>query len=143
MPSSAICSIARTDLPDAVKITFPLESTVFTSRNPAFSNARFSSGIFAFIGLTPRRNATYRLFIYVFASLFVPAEAHSTPGHVEKTCSAVGLRNLFWLQRNRRRFIALLHEPCLKPRIRAISVSPLPLRTPPKSVSIRVHPWLR
>jgi len=28
-----------------------------TSVNPADSNACFSSGIFAFIGLTPRRNA--------------------------------------------------------------------------------------
>jgi hypothetical protein len=31
--------------------------TVRTPVNPAASNARFSADIFAFIGLTPRRNA--------------------------------------------------------------------------------------
>jgi len=35
----------------------PLESSVFTDVNPAASNACFISGIFAFIGETPRRNA--------------------------------------------------------------------------------------
>ena len=41
----------------ALETTLPLESTVRTSVKPAASNARSSSGIFAFIGLTPRRNA--------------------------------------------------------------------------------------
>jgi hypothetical protein len=40
----------------AEKITLPLERSVRTSVKPAASTARFSSGIFAFIGLTPRRN---------------------------------------------------------------------------------------
>ena len=40
------------------EITLPLESTVFTLVKPAFSNAFFNSGIFAFIGLTPRSKAT-------------------------------------------------------------------------------------
>jgi hypothetical protein len=34
-----------------------------------------------------------------------PAEATSTLGQDEKTSSAVGLRNLFWLQTKRRCFI--------------------------------------
>ena len=37
--------------------TLPLESNVATLVNPAASNAFFTSGIFAFMGLTPRRNA--------------------------------------------------------------------------------------
>ena len=36
----------------------PVASTVFTSRKPASSNAFLSAGIFAFVGLTPRRSAT-------------------------------------------------------------------------------------
>lgn len=37
--------------------TLPLDSTVLTSVNPALSKQRLSSGIRAFIGLTPRRKA--------------------------------------------------------------------------------------
>lgn len=44
----------------ASNTTLPLESSVFTSVNPAASNARLSSGIRQFIGLTPLRNAAYR-----------------------------------------------------------------------------------
>jgi len=44
---------------DAVSnATLPLASTVLTVVNPARSNARFSSGIFAFVGITPRKKAT-------------------------------------------------------------------------------------
>ena len=38
--------------------TLPLESTVLTLVKPTSSKQSLSSGIFAFIGLTPRRNAT-------------------------------------------------------------------------------------
>ena len=41
----------------APNTTFPLDSSVFTSVKPAASNAFFTSGIFAFVGITPRRNA--------------------------------------------------------------------------------------
>jgi len=41
----------------ALKTTLPLERTVATSVKPARSKERFTAGIFAFIGLTPRRNA--------------------------------------------------------------------------------------
>src|SRR2546427_2844869 len=41
----------------ALNTTFPLERMVFTSVKPADSKACFSSGIFAFIGVTPRRKA--------------------------------------------------------------------------------------
>ena len=44
--------------PRALNATLPLDSKVFTSVKPAASNARLSSGILAFIGLTPRRRAT-------------------------------------------------------------------------------------
>jgi hypothetical protein len=46
--------------PRASNTTLPLESTVFTPVKPAASKQRFSSGILAFMGLTPRRKATYR-----------------------------------------------------------------------------------
>ena len=49
-------SAASDDAP-ALKTTLPLERSVFTSRKPAASKHFFTSGIFAFIGLTPRRNA--------------------------------------------------------------------------------------
>ena len=42
----------------ALNTTLPLASTVFTSRKPAFSKQRASSGILAFMGLTPRSSAT-------------------------------------------------------------------------------------
>src|SRR2546421_12508021 len=45
---------------DAVKTTFPLDRTVLTSSKPCCSKHRLSSAIFTFIGLTPRRKATYR-----------------------------------------------------------------------------------
>ena len=41
----------------ALKTTLPLERTVFTSVKPPASKHLFRSDIFAFIGLTPRRNA--------------------------------------------------------------------------------------
>src|SRR3984885_5924807 len=40
-----------------------------------------------------------------------PAESVSTPGQVEKTCSAVGLRRRLALQTNRT-FIVFLHDTC-------------------------------
>src|SRR4051812_46551683 len=43
----------------ASNTAFPLESNVRTLLNPALSRQRISSLIFAFIGLTPRRNAAY------------------------------------------------------------------------------------
>ena len=42
----------------ALNATLPLDSKVLTSVKPAASNARFRSGMRAFIGLTPRSNAT-------------------------------------------------------------------------------------
>lgn len=58
--ASAFFSSAGVEVTGARKTTFPLESTVRTSRNPAASKARTSSGIVAFVGETPRRNAAYR-----------------------------------------------------------------------------------
>ena len=55
--ASALRSRVASGAAGALKTTLPLESAVFTSVNPAASNALFSSRIFAFIGLTPRRNA--------------------------------------------------------------------------------------
>lgn len=43
--------------PRALNATFPLPKMVLTSVKPADSNARFSSGILQFIGMTPRKNA--------------------------------------------------------------------------------------
>ena len=57
MAASAFRASAASDAPGALKSTFPLESTVLTSPNPTASKAFASSGIFAFIGPTPRRNA--------------------------------------------------------------------------------------
>ena len=57
MAASAFRSRADSDARRASNTTLPLESTVFTSVNPAASNARLSSGIFALLGLTPLRNA--------------------------------------------------------------------------------------
>lgn len=42
----------------ASKTTLPLASTVRTALKPAASKQARSSGIFAFMGLTPRRKAT-------------------------------------------------------------------------------------
>jgi hypothetical protein len=55
--ASALRSSAASCAAGALNTTLPLESTVLTSVNPAASNVSLSSGIFAFIGLTPRRNA--------------------------------------------------------------------------------------
>src|SRR6185437_1115863 len=44
----------------AEKTTLPLPNTVATSVKSAASNARLSAGILQFVGITPRRNATYR-----------------------------------------------------------------------------------
>src|SRR5712664_4642262 len=57
---SALRSSDASDDARALNTTLPLERTVFTSAKPAASKHFFSSGIFAFIGLTPRRNAAYR-----------------------------------------------------------------------------------
>jgi hypothetical protein len=55
--ASALRSIAPAAAARVLNTTLPLDSTVFTSVKPAASKQRFSSGIFAFIGLTPRRKA--------------------------------------------------------------------------------------
>ena len=60
MAASAALATAASDLARASKATLPLERSVRTSVKPAFSKARFSSGIFAFVGVTPRRKATKR-----------------------------------------------------------------------------------
>lgn len=44
----------------ALNTTFPLERRVRTSEKPAASKQCLSSGILAFMGLTPRRKAAYR-----------------------------------------------------------------------------------
>jgi hypothetical protein len=51
--SSVLAAAAR-----ALNTTLPLARTVLTPVKPAASKQRFSSGILAFIGLTPRRKAT-------------------------------------------------------------------------------------
>src|SRR5205823_4034307 len=58
--ASALRSSAGADDAPALKTMLPLERTVVTSAKPAASKHRFSSGIFAFMGLTPLRNAAYR-----------------------------------------------------------------------------------
>jgi hypothetical protein len=55
--ASTLRSSDTSDDARALNTTLPLESSVFTSVKPAASKHLFSSGIFAFIGLTPRRNA--------------------------------------------------------------------------------------
>src|SRR5947207_9698592 len=57
---SARRSSVSSDAARAVNATLPLDSTVLTSVKPADSNAALRSGIFAFIGITPRSNAAYR-----------------------------------------------------------------------------------
>src|ERR671924_1497970 len=57
--SAFFCSDAS-DAFAALNTTLPLERTVFTSEKPAASKACCSSGIFAFMGMTPLRKAAYR-----------------------------------------------------------------------------------
>ena len=60
--SIAACAFFWIDrsAPEAVKTTLPLDSTVFTSVNPAAANAFASSCILQFMGLTPRRKTAKR-----------------------------------------------------------------------------------
>jgi hypothetical protein len=59
MAASALrCSAAALALRALSNTTLPLPSTVFTLLKPACSKQRLSSGIFAFMGLTPRSSAT-------------------------------------------------------------------------------------
>ena len=58
MAASALSARTVSELSRALKTTLPLESTVLTSLKPALAKHCFSSGIFAFIGLTPRSRAT-------------------------------------------------------------------------------------
>ena len=58
MAASALRSSVARAMARELNATFPLDSSVFTSVKPALSKQRLSSGIFAFIGLTPRRKAT-------------------------------------------------------------------------------------
>ena len=44
------------------KLTLPLARIVLTFSKPASSSAALSAGIFAFIGLMPRKNAAYAAF---------------------------------------------------------------------------------
>jgi hypothetical protein len=59
MAFSALLSNVATDDERALNTTFPLDNSVRTSEKPSASKQFFSSGILAFMGLTPRRNATY------------------------------------------------------------------------------------
>ncbi len=58
--ASAFRSSVASELLLASNTTLPLPSTVFTSVNPAASNAALRAGILQFVGITPRRNAAYR-----------------------------------------------------------------------------------
>ena len=60
MAASAFASSLARSSGFAEKATLPLDSSVLTSRNPTASKQRLSSGILQFMGLTPRRKATYR-----------------------------------------------------------------------------------
>jgi hypothetical protein len=55
--ASALRSSDAADAARASKRTFPLERRVLTSVKPAASKLARSSGIFAFVGITPRRKA--------------------------------------------------------------------------------------
>jgi hypothetical protein len=57
MAASAFFSSLASLVGAALNTTLPLPSTVCTSLKPASSKHRFSSGILAFMGLTPRKNA--------------------------------------------------------------------------------------
>lgn len=57
MAASALRSSEAGEAARASNTTLPLDSTVFTAPKPAASKLRCRAGIFAFIGLTPRRNA--------------------------------------------------------------------------------------
>src|SRR5512134_3391009 len=59
MAFSDLSSNLATDDERALNTTFPLDNRVRTSVKPSASKQFFSSGILAFMGLTPRRNATY------------------------------------------------------------------------------------
>jgi hypothetical protein len=50
--------MAASEAARVLNTTLPLDNKVRTSVNPADSNARLSSGILAFCGLTPRRKVT-------------------------------------------------------------------------------------
>ena len=56
--ASALPSTALAEADLLSKTALPLDSRVLTLLNPAASRHAFSCGIFRFIGLTPRRNAT-------------------------------------------------------------------------------------
>jgi hypothetical protein len=65
---------------------------------------------------------------------FNPAESVSTSGHVEKMCSAVGLRSLLAPQMKRRRFIERFY------REQSVCLSPLQtLRSCASSLPIRLR----
>ena len=57
MAASALRSSDASEAARALNTTLPLERMVLTSVKPAAAKHCFSSGIFAFIGLTPRRKA--------------------------------------------------------------------------------------
>src|SRR5439155_1442370 len=57
MAASALCWRVCSELLRASNTTLPLPSTVFTSVNPAASNAACNAGILQLVGMTPRRNA--------------------------------------------------------------------------------------
>src|SRR3954467_10680022 len=82
--ASALRSRAVMDAARALNTTLPLESNVRTSGKPASSKHLFSSGIFAFIGVTALRKAAER------------GLARILPGR-----SADGPRQDVWLHRKR------------------------------------------
>ena len=57
---SAFRSSVASEAVRVLNATLPLPSTVFTSVKPAASKQRFSSGIFALVGLTPLSKAIWR-----------------------------------------------------------------------------------
>jgi hypothetical protein len=65
MAFSARRSSASDDDARVLKATLPLDKMVRTSEKPALSKQCFNAGILAFIGLTPRRKATYRGMVQV------------------------------------------------------------------------------
>jgi len=61
----------------ASKATLPLPRMVLTAPNPAASKLRLRSGMVTYIGLTPRKNARYR----VMTPAYTPAPVRDTRRH--------------------------------------------------------------
>ena len=84
---SALRSNVAADDERALNRTFPLDNRVRTSEKPSASKHFFSSGILAFMGLTPRRNATYRGMGFDLRSIRVAKDQlHILRGRVRVGC---------------------------------------------------------